>query len=337
MPLANVDEVHRGAYVADAHADALMWNRDLAVASTRGDVDFPRLREGGVKLQCFTLVTQGLPILGGFGALARLNGWPPAALRDEGTRADYQIDRLEDFCARPEAQAALVRSAADLTRAEREDRIGAVLGVEGGQALRGDPANVERLHRRGVRFLSLTHLLHNDLGGSSHWLARGHGLTGLGREVLAEMARLNMAVDVAHASAKLLGDVLEQSRGPIFCSHTGLAGVTPKWRNLPDDAVRAIAARGGVVCVIFATQYLGGSRLEHLLRHFDHALALVGPAHVGMGSDFDGFVRFPKPMRDARDLRLVTGGLLERGVPVPDVQAVLGGSLRRFLETRVLT
>jgi membrane dipeptidase len=196
---------------------------------------------------------------------------------------------------------------------------------------------VEAFWKRGVRFISLTHLMHNALGGASFPLARKGGITGYGREVLAEMTRLNMAVDIAHASTALVEDLLSQSTGPIFCSHTGIGSVRPLWRNLPDQTLRAVAARGGVICVIFAVEYLGGRRMEDLVRHLERALEVAGENHVGLGSDFDGLVRLPRPMRDVRDLRLVTGALLERGIDRGVVAKVLGGNLRRFLEEQVFT
>jgi membrane dipeptidase len=332
---ALIDEVHRAAYVADAHADSLLWNRDLSARNEDGEVDFPRLRDGGVKLQCLTLVTRGFPVVGGFRAMAWWHGWPASARRDERSRAEWQIEQLERFCAASPSQAAIAQSARDLSSNERDGRISAVLGIEGAHALMGEAAAVERFHRRGVRFLSLTHLMHNDTGGSSFPLARHRGLTGLGREVVAEMARLRMAVDLAHASPALVEDVLA-TRAPVFCSHTGVGSVTRSWRNLPDELVRAIAHRGGVVCVIFATEFLGGRTLRHLARHVERAVAVAGEGGVGLGSDFDGTIHLPRTLRDARDYPRVTGALLEQGLSRGVVGKVLGANLRRFLEAFVL-
>ncbi|HEY3446843.1 MAG TPA: membrane dipeptidase [Myxococcales bacterium] len=328
---ALVEEVHRAAYVADAHADSLMWNRDLSQRSEKGEVDFPRLREGGVKLQCFTLVTRGFPVVGGFPLLARLNGWPAEALADERARAVWQIGQLERFCSRSPDQAAIARSAADLAENERVGRLTAVLGIEGAHALGGDLAQVERFHRRGVRFLGLTHLMHNELGGACFPLARKRGLTSFGREVVGEMRRLGLAVDLAHASRALVDDVLA-SGATVFCSHTGVDSAHRSFRNLPDEVLRAVAARGGVVCVIFAVEYLGGRTMDRLARHLLRALEVAGEDHVGLGSDFDGMIHLPRPMRDARDLPLVTRVLLEHGVDRKVVAKVMGGNLRRFLE-----
>lgn len=331
-----VDEVHAGAFVADAHADSLLWNRDLSEPREQGHADFGRLREAGVKLQCFTLVTRGFPIVGGFPLFAAWAGWPRTAVRDEWARALYQLDALERACARSGGRAAIARTRADVTRNAARGCLSAVIGVEGAHALCGDPRRVDELWRRGVRFMSLTHLSNNELGGSSFRLARERGLTALGRAVLDRMAAVGMAVDLAHASATTLEEVLDHPSAQVFCSHTGVQAVTPMWRNLPDAAIRRVASRGGFIGVILATEYLGGKSLEHFLRHLEHALEVAGEDRVGLGSDFDGMIHLPRPMRDARDLKLITRALLERGHEPSRVQKVMGGNLRRFLDERVM-
>jgi membrane dipeptidase len=333
---ALVDAVHAGAFVADAHADSLLWNRDLNERSRRGHADFPRLLEAGVRLQCFTLVTRGLPVVGGFALLAAWNGWPREARRGEWARAVYQLDALERACERSGGRVAIARTRADLARNAAEGRLSAVLGVEGAHALGGEPERVETLWARGVRFMSLTHLSNSEVGGSSFRLFRERGLTALGREILARMALVGMAVDLAHASRTLIDEVLAGFETPVFCSHTGVQAVTPMWRNLPDRALERIAARGGVVGIVLAREYLGGGTLDHFVRHVEHALEVAGEDHVGLGSDFDGMIHLPRPMRDARDLKLITRALLERGHPPSRVQKVMGENLRRFFQERAL-
>lgn len=331
-----VDEVHAGAFVADAHADSLLWNRDLTERHGRGHADFPRLIEAGVKLQCFTVVTRGFPIVGGFPLFAAWVGWPRQALRDEWSRALYQLDALESACRRSSGRAAVARTRADLARNAAQGRLSAVLGVEGAHALCGEPGRVDALWERGVRFMSLTHLSNNEVGGSSFRLARERGLTELGRAVLDRMAAVGMAVDLAHASRTTMDDVLAHGSAKVFCSHTGVHAATPMWRNLPDAALQRVASRGGFIGVILATEYLGGDSLEHFLRHLEHALEVAGEDHVGLGSDFDGMIHLPRPMRDARDLKLITRALLTRGHGPARVQKVMGGNLRRFLEEQVM-
>jgi membrane dipeptidase len=134
---------------------------------------------------------------------------------------------------------------------------------------------------------------------------------------------------VAHASERSLADILAHPGVRPFCSHTGVRAAGGGWRNLPDTALRAIAERGGVVGIIFATVYLGGRTLEDVVRHIEHALGVMGEEGVGLGSDFDGMVPLPRGMRDVTGLPRLTAALLRRH-PEARVERLMGGNLRRF-------
>ncbi len=206
-----------------------------------------------------------------------------------------------------------------------------MLGVEGGHAIEGRVERVAELARRGVAFMGLTHLVPNELGGSSFPLRGRRGLTPLGGQVLEAMASHGLAVDVAHASRRLLDALLAQEQARIFCSHTGVAALGPRWRNLDDAALRRIADRGGVVGIIFGTPYLGSRRLEAVADHIEHAVRVAGEEAVCLGSDFDGMVPLPTGMRDVTDLWKLTALLLGRGHPRSRIERILGLNLRRFL------
>jgi membrane dipeptidase len=154
-------------------------------------------------------------------------------------------------------------------------------------------------------------------------------LTPLGREVLSEMAAARMSVDLAHASHRTIRDVLADARARPFCSHTGAAGVTGSWRNLADAELRAIADRGGVAGIIFATIYLGGRELADVVRHVEHALDVAGEDAVAFGSDFDGMVPLPRGLRDVTDVPKVVDALARRR-PASVVEKVAWGNWRRF-------
>jgi len=328
MPM-DAQELQRRAFVADAHADSLMWNRDLTVPSAEGHVDFPRLQEAGVKLQCFTIVTRGLPVIGAFPVFAAYRGWPAEARRGEWARASWQIDRMEDFCRRSGGKAAIASRAANIEENLRLGCLSAVLGIEGAHALQGRVARVRELFARGVRFMGLTHLGNNELGGSSFPSIARRGLTRLGYEVLEEMVEVGMSVDLAHASPAVVREILAHAKARPFCSHTGVRSVKGSWRNLDDASLRRIAERGGVVGIIFATMFLGGKEIGDVIRHIEHAVNVMGEDAVGLGSDFDGMVPLPRGIRDVRDLHLLTAGLLQR-YPERQVEKILGENLRRF-------
>jgi len=318
-----------GPLLADGHADSLMWNRDLTHRQRRGQVDFPRLREANVRLQCFTVVTRGYPIVDGVGALAALRGWPGEARRGPGARCLFQLDRLRGLCARSGGTVALAETAAALEENLVAGRTSAVLGVEGAQALEGRPEQVAELRARGVRFMGLTHLANNELGGSSSPLMGDRPLTPLGREVLEAMVAARMPVDVAHASPRTLRDLAAHPGARLLCSHTGVSGAHRSWRNLDDAALRAVAERGGVVGILFATIYLGGRDLSDVLRHVEHALDVAGEDAVAFGSDFDGMVPMPRGLRDVTGLPGLVSALARRR-PAKVVEKVAFGNWRRF-------
>ncbi|WP_224249173.1 dipeptidase [Hyalangium gracile] len=327
--MSDVNELHRRWCIADGHADSLMWNRDLCERSTQGHVDFPRLREAGVKLQCFTIVTRGFPFIGGFPVFAAWRGWPREARSSEWHRALWQVQQLEAFCRRSEGQVRITTTAALLEEHLAQGQLSAILGVEGGHAIEGRVERLAELHQRGVRFMGLTHLSNNELGGSSFPMMGNRGLTPLGHQVVEEMARVGLSVDVAHASERTLEQLFAYPSVRFFSSHTGVRGAGGGWRNLSDESLRRIADRGGVVGIILAPIYLGGDTLEDVARHVEHALNVMGEDGVGIGSDYDGMVALPKGFRDVTDLPRLTEVLLRR-FPEPLVERILGGNFRRF-------
>ncbi|MBU8900192.1 peptidase M19 [Corallococcus sp. H22C18031201] len=327
--MVDVNELHRRWCIADGHADSLLWNRDLSVRSEEGHVDFPRLREAGVKLQCFTIVTRGFPFVGGFPVFAAWRGWPRAARASEWSRALWQVSRLEEAAARSDDTVRITTTGAALEDNLAHGRLSAVLGVEGGHAIEGQVERLAQLHARGVRFMGLTHLSNNELGGSSFPMMGNRGLTPLGHEVMSEMARLGLSVDVAHAAERTLEDLFAHPTVRFFCSHTGVRAAGGGWRNLTDASLRRIAERGGVVGIIFAPVYLGGDSVDDVVRHIEHAVDVMGEQGVGLGSDHDGMVPLPRGMRDVTDLHLITEALLRRH-PEAWVERVMGENFRRY-------
>lgn len=315
--------------LADGHADSLMWNRDLTARQRSGHLDFPRLEEANVRLQCFTVVTRGYPVVDGMGVLGALRGWPAGARRGPWARCLFQLGRMRELCERSGGRVRIAETSAALEANVEAERISAVIGVEGAHALEGRPERVAELRARGVAFMSLTHLGNNELGGSSSPLMGNRPLTPLGREVLEAMAAARISVDLAHASRRTFGEIAARPGARVLCSHTGVSGAARSWRNLEDDQLRAIADRGGVVGVIFATLYLGGRGLDDVVRHVEHAIDVAGEDAVAFGSDFDGLVPLPRGMRDVRDLpRLVDA--LARRVSSAVVEKVAWRNWRRF-------
>jgi membrane dipeptidase len=228
-------ELHKKLLIADLHADSLLWNRDLLERGSRGHVDVPRLVEGNVALQAFTIVTKtprGMNIEANDAStdnvtlLAIAERWPISAWSSLKERTLYQARKLQEAAARSGGKLTLIKTSADLSsyldRRVQEPAITAgFLGVEGAHALDGDLANVDVLFDAGIRMMAPTHFFDNDIGGSAHGVEKG-GLTEKGKEMIRRMEAKRMIVDVAHASARTIDDVLSIATRPVFVSHTGM-------------------------------------------------------------------------------------------------------------------
>ncbi|MDP3897466.1 MAG: membrane dipeptidase, partial [Mesorhizobium sp.] len=327
--------------VADLHADSLLWGRDLTLRGTRGQVDVPRLIEGNVTLQVFSVVSKtprGLNIEHNEGKsdnitlMAIAQRWPVRTWFSLKERALYQAERLKAFAAASDGRFVLVESKADLERfiARRKQEPGIVAGVlalEGAQVLEGDPANVDVLFAAGYRMMSPTHFFDNEMAGSAHGVDKG-GLTEAGREMVTRMQSLGMIVDLAHGSAAQLDDVLKMAAKPIVISHTGVKGTCDNNRNLSDDQLRAIAANGGLVGIGFWDTATCGKDAASIARAQAYTATLIGAQHVALGSDFDGAVAVPF---DATGLVQLTDALIGLGVSDADIGGIMGANQVRFL------
>jgi membrane dipeptidase len=260
-------------------------------------------------------------------------GWPRRTLRSRLARAEHQAARLAAFAAGSAGRLALLRSAADLDAflerraAAGRTLVAGLLAIEGAHALDDDIAHLERLDAAGYRMVGLAHFTDNAFAGSAHGLAKG-GLTGHGRELVAELERRRMIVDVAHASAATIDDVLTAATRPVVASHTGVRGVVDNARNLSDDQLRGIAATGGMVGIGFWPTATGGDDVGSIARAIAYAVGIVGVQHVGLGSDFDGAV--PVPM-DVSGLALVTEALIAEGFHEAAIERIIGGNALALL------
>lgn len=342
VPIAPAPPLHAELFVADLHADTLMWQRDFLARGTRGHVDLPRLENGNVALQVLTTVTRsphGLnyernaaDAFDDITLLALVQRWPPRTWHSLAERALYQAGRLDGFVAREPQRLLRIRSREDLERllarrAAGERVTGVLLGTEGSHALDGDLGNVARLHAAGFRMMSLQHFFDNELGGSLHGTS-GAGLSAFGRAALAEMRRLGIVVDLAHSSPAVVEDVLAASPQPVILSHTGTWGHCPGPRNIPDELVARIAARGGLIGIGFWAEAVCDATPAGIAGAIVAAVALAGEDAVALGSDFDGSVT---TTFDAAALGVLTGALLERGVAPGVIAKVMGGNVRDFL------
>lgn len=333
--------LHRTLFVADMHADELLWGRDPLVRVSRGHVDVPRLQEGHVALQVFSAVTKtprGMNYDHNTGEtdnialLALAQRWPAETRTSLRARALYQADRLHDAALRSRGALTVITSRDSLAAfAERRRgdpaQVGALLAIEGLHALDGKLESVDVLYGAGYRMMGLVHFFDNEVAGSAHGVTHG-GLTPLGRQVIKRMEALGIIVDLAHSSPQTITETLAMATRPVVVSHTGVAATCAGPRNLTDDQLRAIAANGGLIGIGYWDGAVCEPTVANIVKAIQHAVSVMGVQHVALGSDFDGAIRAPF---DTRGVVLITAGLLEAGMPAADVALVMGRNTLDFL------
>lgn len=338
--------LHDGLIVGDWHADSLLWKRDLTERGERGQVDFPRLREGGAAVQVFTAVTKSpmgqnyeenaTDAWDNITLLSVVSLWPPRTWQNLTERALYQAEKLHDFAeadgkvrvvtTRAELDAALEAHAAD------PDVLAAVLGIEGAHPLEGDLANLDRLEAAGYRVVGLQHFFDNALGGSLHGVSNA-GLTEFGRTVVREVAARGMVLDLAHSSPQVVEDALDMADMPVIVSHTGLHSHCPVTRNLPDELMLRVAETGGVIGMgYWGDVTCGDVTPAGIAEMIAAAVEVLGEDHVSLGSDYDGSVGTGF---DTSELPALTQALMDEGLGEAQIAKVMGGNLVRVLRDRL--
>ena len=334
-------ELHKKLVIADLHADSLLWGRDLLERGTRGHVDIPRLIEGNVALQAFTVVTKTPRSMNiesnddttdNITLLAVAQRWPFRTWSSLKERALYQADKLHKFAEGSGGKLMLIETNANLAsyleRRKREPGITAgFLGIEGAHALDGDLANIDVLFDAGFRMMAPTHFFDNDIAGSAHGVNKG-GLTDKGREMIKRMEAKRMIVDLAHASPRTIDDVLAIATRPVVVSHTGVKGTCDNTRNLSDEHLKRIAATGGVIGIGYWDTATCGTTARAIARAIRYTANLIGAQHVGLGSDYDGAIAAPF---DTTGLVEITDALLAEGFTDAEIEMIMGGNVVRVL------
>jgi membrane dipeptidase len=255
---AAAEALHKNLIVADLHADSLLWKRDLLEHGSRGQVDIPRLAQGNVAIQAFTLVTtspRGLNIYKNSDdtdqikllAIAQL--WPPNTWNSPKRRAIYEASRLHDFAERSQGKLVIIKSRADLQNylaTRSPGQVAGFLGTEGSQPLEGKLENLNDLFNAGIRMMAPTHFTDTAIGGAAAGMNKG-GLTDLGREWVKALEAKSIIIDLAHASPATLRDVTAMASRPLLVSHTGVKATCDNPRNLSDEELQAVAKTGGVI------------------------------------------------------------------------------------------
>jgi len=353
--------------VIDTHDDTtqrlLDPGFDLSVRHNDGNIDIPRMKEGGLSAIFFSIWIS-----------SKITG--PDAVK----QALDQIDAVRETVRKNPDQLLLATSAADIREAKKQHKIAVLMGVEGGHMMGNDLSVLRTFAALGVRYMTLTHMDNNEWADSSTDKPAHNGLTDFGKDVIREMNRLGIIVDVAHVSDKTFYDALETSKAPIFSSHSSCRALCQAPRNMTDDMIRDLAKHGGVIQINYHVGFLSQEFRDYekahpeaekeineevkkrcgdnqacklttgdqvvrdfmqagklpkvdwtvIVDHIDHAVKIVGADHVGLGSDFDGAV-MPLGMQDVTHIPQITDALLKKGYSESDIRKILGENTLRVL------
>ncbi len=336
-------KLHREAIVIDTHNDITspMTDEgfDLGARDTSGKVqtDIPRMKEGGLGAEFFAIYVAA--------KYAKEGG--------SARRAMDMIDGVYEQARRHPESLEMAFTAGDIRRIHKSGKISALMGIEGGHAIEDSLSALRQFYRLGVRYMTLTHTNTNNwadsAGGINNPAEKRHGgLSDFGREVVREMNRLGMMVDISHVGDETFWDVIETTQAPVIASHSSCRALTNVPRNVTDDMLKAVAKNRGVVMVNFYNGFINTeyakpgtltpskpadkATMDMLMQHFEHAIKVAGIDYVGIGSDFDGVDGLlPGGMEDVSKLPAITYELLKRGYSENDVKKVLGENLLRVM------
>ncbi|WP_377643421.1 dipeptidase [Oryzobacter terrae] len=363
--LSRIRTLLRDHPVVDGHNDlpwearervAYDWDRlDIAVAGQPTHTDVPRLREGGVGAQFWSVFV-------------------PATLAGEAavTATLEQVDAVRTMAARYPETFALATTRAEVEAAWASGRIASLMGAEGGHSIDSSLGTLRMLHALGVRYLTLTHNDNVPWADSATDTPVHGGLSPFGREVVREMNRLGMLVDLSHVSADTMRDALDTTEAPVVFSHSSARAVCDHPRNVPDDVLERLPGNGGVCMVTFVPRFVSQAArdwalevddaaaaagvdtedaptfepwlaqwrvthelpvvtLDDVVAHVEHVREVVGPGHVGLGGDYDGVDVLPQGLEDVSGYPRLLAALADRGWTDADLGALAGGNALRLL------
>ncbi len=248
--------------------------------------------------------------------------------------ADLIFDKIEAIVKDNNRYVSIARTPADLYEDKRRGRRSIMFGIENGLALNHDLTNIEHFARRGVVYITLCHNGDNDICDSARGCNTYGGVSRFGEQVIREMNRQGIMVDLSHAAEKSFYDALDISTKPIVCSHSNCKALCDVPRNLTDDQLRALAAKGGVAHVTLYHGFLRNDRCEasimDAIAHLEHAIKIMGVEHVGLGSDFDGDGGV-KGIADSSEMINFTLHLLRRRYNERDIARIWGGNWLRVM------
>jgi membrane dipeptidase len=358
-------KVHDAGMLFDGHND-LPWRLredgdlkfetlDLSKRLPTGQTDIPRMREGGLKAQFWSV-------------------YIPSEHPNPARTVTEQIDIVHRMVERYPDDLELALSADDVTRIVKAGKVASLIGIEGGIAIENDLAQLRAFHRLGARYMTLTHSKNIPWADSATDAPSLDGLNDFGRQVVREMNRIGMIVDLSHVSEATMKDALAESKAPVMFSHSGVRAVNPHPRNVPDSVLPLVKANGGIVMVVFLPSFLDADvRAQGLARtaeqarlkamypgdpasadaglkawdaanpvpttnvrkvadHIDHLKKTIGVDHIGVGGDYDGMDSAPVGMEDVSGYPALFTELARRGYSQAELEKIASGNMLRVLK-----
>jgi membrane dipeptidase len=330
-----ISDLLRAHPVVDGHNDLLWAMRDLngydfeaydvGERQTRTHTDLPRLREGGVGAQFWSVFV------------------PCAEGERSVTSTLEQVDAAYRMIERYADRLAPATTADEVEAAWADGRIACLMGAEGGHQIAESLGVLRMYHRLGVRYLTLTHNDNVPWADSATDEPVLHGLSDVGRDVVREMNRVGMFVDLSHVSGDVMRDALEVSTAPVLFSHSSARAICDHPRNVPDDVLASLTANGGVCMVTFVPRFVsqaGADRhapapplpgVADVADHLDHVRDAAGIEHVGIGGDYDGSALCPAGLEDVSGYPRLFDELRSRGYSEPDLRRIGAGNVLRAM------
>ena len=333
-------KIHHSGMLFDGHND-LPWamrsgagssfeKRDIRQPQPEMHTDIPRLKTGGMKAQYWSV-------------------YVPVGMRDQNIAlltTLEQIDLVHKMCETYPDVFEFAGTAADIRRIVGEGKIASLMGVEGGHSLENSLANLKRLYDRGARYMTLTHSKNTEWADSATDKDEPGihgGLTAFGREVVMEMNRIGMVVDLSHVSPQVMHQALDIAKAPVIFSHSSTLAINKHPRNVPDDVLKRMKENGGVVMVTFVSSFIAPDAdiekdprargtIHEVVNHIEQVIKLAGIDHVGLGGDFDGTDSLPVGLEDVSCYPAITELLLQKGYNEEQIHKLLGENALRVLE-----
>ena len=330
------NQVHMSGMLFDGHND-LPWAMRMRADSsfdkvdiaepTEFHTDIDRLRKGGVKAQFWSVYVPASYEVYGNALITTLE----------------QIELVHEMCKRYPDVFEMASTAADIERITAEGKIASMIGVEGGHSIQNSLQALRELYDRGARYMTLTHSKTLAWADSATDDAKNNGLSPFGKEVVREMNRIGMLVDLSHVSEKCMRDALEIAKAPVIYSHSSAREICDHPRNVSDELLKLTAQNGGVVMVNFMSGYIVPTdilkenerergNLGMVCDHIEHIIKVAGIDHVGIGGDYDGVRRLPVGLEDVSTYPKITQELINRGYDKEQIHKLLGGNVLRVLK-----